>query len=78
MEIKSELLFRARAIDVRQEVATGALDTQFYVLQLYNALTDAKLITAYTRAPAEVDAQPNGKFSLFDKSIVGHFTEAVG
>lgn len=45
--------------------------------QIYEALTDEKLIATFTRAPARVDAQESGSFALFGGSAVGSFTALV-
>jgi activator of HSP90 ATPase len=41
---------------------------------LYEALTDDKLVSAYTQSPARIDRKEGGQFSLFDGSITGTFT----
>ncbi len=43
--------------------------------EVYLALTNEPTVMLWTGAPAQVDAQPDGEFSLWDDSIVGHFIE---
>jgi len=42
---------------------------------LFRALTDAQMISKYTNSKAKVDLKENGKFSMFEGSIHGSFTE---
>jgi len=41
---------------------------------LFEALTDSKLISAYTQSPATTNPTPNGTFSYFDGQITGTYT----
>ena len=41
---------------------------------LYEALTDPKLISAYTQSPATTTLSPGGAFSYFDGQISGTYT----
>lgn len=45
--------------------------------ELYHILTDEKRISAFTRAPATVDAKVGGNFSMLAGNIVGQFVELV-
>jgi activator of HSP90 ATPase len=47
------------------------------VPQLFAAFTDARMMQAYTQAPATCDANVGGKFSLFGGSLNGEFQEIV-
>jgi len=44
---------------------------------MYDALTDAKLMTTYHQSKATVDLKPGGQFSLFDGNIKGEFVSLV-
>jgi len=41
--------------------------------ELFRALTQEPLVSAFTRGPAKVDPEPGGKFSLFDGNVTGTF-----
>ena len=41
---------------------------------LYEALTDPKLIATYTQSPATTNLTPGGHFSYFDGQITGTYT----
>lgn len=43
--------------------------------EVYLALTNEPTVMLWTGAPAQVDAQPDGEFSLWDDSIAGRFIE---
>ena len=43
-------------------------------VNLYEALTDQKLISAYTQSPATTNLTPGGQFSYFDGQISGTYT----
>lgn len=43
--------------------------------EVYLALTNEPTVMLWTGATAQVDAQPDGEFSLWDDSIVGRFIE---
>nr|CAG4646417.1 EOG090X09QT [Macrothrix elegans] len=45
--------------------------------ELYNVLTLAELLRAFTSAPAQSSATVKGKFSLFDGQIAGEYIELV-
>ncbi len=42
---------------------------------IFEALTDPKLISAYTQSKAESEPKEGGKFSFFDGSIHGEYTK---
>lgn len=44
---------------------------------LYNALTRAEMLTAFTRSPAKVVASRGGEFSLYAGNVQGKFEELV-
>ncbi|EDW12474.1 activator of 90 kDa heat shock protein ATPase homolog 1 [Drosophila mojavensis] len=44
---------------------------------LYNALTKPEMVTAFTRAPAKVDAVRGGEFVLYGGNVHGKFEELV-
>lgn len=41
--------------------------------ELYRALTQPEMVTAFTRSPAIVELEPQGKFNLFGGNITGTF-----
>ncbi|MBL7704471.1 MAG: SRPBCC domain-containing protein [Taibaiella sp.] len=43
--------------------------------EVYLALTNEPTVMLWTGAPAQVDARPDGEFSLWDDSIAGRFIE---
>lgn len=43
--------------------------------EVYLALTNEPTVMLWTGAPAQVDAWPDGEFSLWDDSIAGRFIE---
>lgn len=42
---------------------------------IYEALTEEKYVTAFTRASTKIEAKVGGKFSMFGGSISGEFVE---
>jgi len=42
---------------------------------LYEALTDERLVSTYTQSPAKIDSKEGGQFSLFGGSIQGKFVK---
>jgi len=42
--------------------------------EVFRALTQPELVSAFTRGPASVDPVINGKFALFDGNVSGYFT----
>jgi uncharacterized protein YndB with AHSA1/START domain len=42
---------------------------------IYEALTNPQIVSAYTQAPAVIDAKVGGKFSLFGGSLTGAYTK---
>jgi activator of HSP90 ATPase len=61
------------------DVSTITLEVGFRVPAhlLYEALTDAKLVSGYTQSPAIIDAKFGGTFSLFNGAIAGKYTSLV-
>jgi activator of HSP90 ATPase len=45
--------------------------------QVYQALLDARRFSAFTGAPAEIDASPGGAFSCFGGVIIGRNVELL-
>lgn len=44
---------------------------------LYNALTKIEMVVAFTRGPAQLQAEKDGKFELFGGNIIGTFAELI-
>lgn len=42
---------------------------------MFEAFTDAKMMTAYLQAPVEIDLKVGGKFLFFNGNICGEFVE---
>lgn len=42
---------------------------------LYNALTERQMVSAFTRGDAEIEAEKGARFRLFNGSVKGEFTE---
>lgn len=45
--------------------------------EIYKALTDVQMASAFTNGPAKIEAKKNGKFELFGGNVHGEFTELV-
>ncbi|XP_030376880.1 activator of 90 kDa heat shock protein ATPase homolog 1 [Scaptodrosophila lebanonensis] len=59
-----------RSLSMAEEFHCNAND-------LYNALTKPDMVTAFTRAPAKVDAVRGGEFVLYGGNVLGKFEELV-
>eukprot|EP00744_Colponema_vietnamica_P005515 GILI01008078.1.p1 GENE.GILI01008078.1~~GILI01008078.1.p1 ORF type:complete len:342 (+),score=122.94 GILI01008078.1:76-1101(+) len=53
------------------------IDWSAPVQELFRTFTDEARASAYTRAPAKIDAQPEGKFEFLGGAISGHYNEVV-
>nr|CAG4644128.1 EOG090X09QT [Lepidurus arcticus] len=67
------------ALGTKVDVKTLDLTETFKceAFELYNALTITEMVQAFTRSNVKLDATKGGKFSLFDGSVTGEFTELV-
>jgi len=66
-------------VGCKLDVRTLAMTEEFHCSanDLYNALTKAEMLTAFTRAPAKVDAVRGGEFLLYGGNVHGKFEELV-
>ncbi|XP_067628243.1 activator of 90 kDa heat shock protein ATPase homolog 1 [Eurosta solidaginis] len=66
-------------VGCKLEVKTLRMTEEFQcnANDLYNALTKAEMLTAFTRTPAKVDASRGGEFVLYGGSVQGKFEELV-
>nr|CAG4651995.1 EOG090X09QT [Triops cancriformis] len=62
-------------LDVKSLELTESFKCQAF--ELYNALTVTEMVQAFTRSNVKLEASPGGKFSLFEGSISGEFTELL-
>ncbi|XP_017095862.1 activator of 90 kDa heat shock protein ATPase homolog 1 [Drosophila bipectinata] len=67
------------SVGCKLDVRTLSMTEEFHcnANDLYNALTKAEMVTAFTRAPAKVDAVRGGEFVLYGGNVVGKFEELV-
>lgn len=66
-------------IGCKLDVRTLSMTEEFHCSanDLYNALTKPEMVTAFTRAPAKVDAVRGGEFILYGGNVLGKFEELV-
>lgn len=66
-------------VGCKLDVQTLVMTEQFQCSpnDLYNALTKAEMLTAFTRNPAKVDATRGGEFNLYGGNVQGKFEELV-
>ncbi|EDW63750.1 activator of 90 kDa heat shock protein ATPase homolog 1 [Drosophila virilis] len=69
----------ARSVGCKLDVRTLSMTEEFHcnANDLYNALTKPEMVTAFTRAPAKVDAVRGGEFVLYGGNVLGKFEELV-
>ncbi|XP_053962175.1 activator of 90 kDa heat shock protein ATPase homolog 1 [Anastrepha ludens] len=69
----------AGSIGCKLDVRTLKMTEEFNcnANDLYNALTKAEMVTAFTRAPAKVDSSRGGEFVLYGGNVHGKFEELV-
>ncbi|ALC39831.1 CG1416 [Drosophila busckii] len=67
------------SVGCKLDVRTLSMTEEFHcnANDLYNALTKADMLTAFTRAPAKVDAVRGGEFVLYGGNVLGKFEELV-
>ncbi|KAH8292821.1 hypothetical protein KR054_009731 [Drosophila jambulina] len=66
-------------VGCKLDVRTLSMTEEFHcnANDLYNALTKPDMVTAFTRAPAKVDAVRGGEFVLYGGNVLGKFEELV-
>ncbi|EDW80345.1 uncharacterized protein Dwil_GK18713 [Drosophila willistoni] len=66
-------------VGCKLDVRTLSMTEEFHcnANDLYNALTKPEMVTAFTRAPAKVDAVRGGEFVLYGGNVLGKFEELV-
>ncbi|KAL7739785.1 hypothetical protein ACLKA6_018031 [Drosophila palustris] len=66
-------------VGCKLDVRTLSMTEEFHcnANDLYNALTKPDMLTAFTRAPAKVDAVRGGEFVLYGGNVLGKFEELV-
>ncbi|EDW03548.1 activator of 90 kDa heat shock protein ATPase homolog 1 [Drosophila grimshawi] len=66
-------------VGCKLDVRTLSMTEEFHcnANDLYNALTKADMLTAFTRAPAKADAVRGGEFVLYGGNVLGKFEELV-
>ncbi|KAH8356943.1 hypothetical protein KR200_005627 [Drosophila serrata] len=67
------------SVGCKLDVRTLSMTEEFHcnANDLYNALTKSDMVTAFTRAPAKVDAVRGGEFVLYGGNVLGKFEELV-
>ncbi|KAH8298391.1 hypothetical protein KR018_012639 [Drosophila ironensis] len=67
------------AVGCKLDVRTLSMTEEFRCRanDLYNVLTRSDMLTAFTRAPAKVDAVRGGEFALYGGTVLGKFEELV-
>ncbi|XP_037952188.1 activator of 90 kDa heat shock protein ATPase homolog 1 [Teleopsis dalmanni] len=68
-----------KVLGCKLDVQTLTMTIEFYcnAADLYNTLTKQDLVSAFTRAPAKVDAIRGGEFILYGGNVQGKFEELV-
>ncbi|XP_034473560.1 activator of 90 kDa heat shock protein ATPase homolog 1 [Drosophila innubila] len=69
----------SNTVGCKLDVRTLSMTEEFHcnANDLYNALTKPDMLTAFTRAPAKVDAVRGGEFVLYGGNVLGKFEELV-
>lgn len=69
----------ASNVGCKLDVRTLTITEEFHCTanDLYNSLTKPDMVTAFTRAPAKVDAVRGGEFVLYGGNVLGKFEELV-
>ncbi|KAH8409999.1 hypothetical protein KR009_003796 [Drosophila setifemur] len=67
------------SVGCKLDVRTLSMTEEFRckAVDLYNALTKPEMVTAFTRAPAKVEAVRGGEFVLYGGNVLGKFEELV-
>ncbi|XP_046810012.1 activator of 90 kDa heat shock protein ATPase homolog 2 [Lucilia cuprina] len=67
------------SLGCKLDVCTISIEEEFQCCanDLYNVLTKDSMVSAFTRAPAKVDANRGGQFSLYGGQVHGYFEELV-
>ena len=72
------ILLAAAAASIHQEADFNASPVAAAVAaHIYEALLDQKQFSAFTGAPARIDARPGGTFTLFGGRVTGKIVELV-
>ncbi|KAH8391828.1 hypothetical protein KR215_005257 [Drosophila sulfurigaster] len=77
--INSSSNSKSSSVGCKLDVRTLSMCEEFHcnANDLYNALTKPDMVTAFTRAPAKVDAVRGGEFVLYGGNVLGKFEELV-
>lgn len=69
----------SKQVGCKLNVRTLTMQEEFHCRanDLYNVLTKAEMLTAFTRSPAKVDASRGGEFCLYGGNVQGKFEQLV-